>query len=394
MDDLRQMTGARIDVPNSREPTSDGKVEIRIKGTKSQVAQAKKLIEEKRNVFDQTVVRTMDVDKKHHRALIGPQGSILRDMVIKAGGSDDRRELARTVQFPKAESDGNTIKLEGHKDVVEKIMAAMEKIIATRDNQITETIDVPAEKHRSLIGRGGDIKKDLESQFSVSLDIPRQGQGTMIKVTGLAANVEQAKARIVELTHEPAGSTATVQIPRQLHHAIADNGQFFRRMRNEHGVTIDHAGEKPPAKPTATNAARSNGTSALPLITDDPATETFSWSTANAQVDVPGDISWVLRGPPEKMARAQEMLEVALQSASAATTYGYLTLGDPGKYRFVIGQGGKTVNAIRKATGCKITVPRDGNGESIIVEGGADGCERAREMILAAVREGPPAREY
>lgn len=74
MDDLRQMTGARIDVPNSREPTSDGKVEIQIKGTKSQVAQAKKLIEEKRNVFDQTIVRTLDVDKKHHRALIGPQG--------------------------------------------------------------------------------------------------------------------------------------------------------------------------------------------------------------------------------------------------------------------------------------------------------------------------------
>lgn len=317
-------------------------------------------------------------------------------MVIKAGGSDDRRELARTVQFPKAESDGNTIKLEGQKEIVERIMAAMEEIIATRDNQITETIDVPAEKHRSLIGRGGDIKKDLESRFSVTLDIPRQGQGTMIKVTGLAANVEQAKARIIELTHEPAGSTATVQIPRRLHHAIADNGQFFRRLRNDHGVTIDHAGEKPPAKPAATNQARSNGTTALPLITDDPTTaaENFSWSTANAQVDVPGDISWVLRGAPEKMARAQEVLEAALQSASAATTYGYLTLADARKYRFVIGQGGKTVNAIRKETGCKITVPRDGNGESIIVEGSADGCERAREMILAAVREGPPAREY
>lgn len=78
MDELRQETGARIDVPNARD-TKDpsGKVDIQIKGTKTQVAQAKKLLEEKKNVFDSTVSKTLDVNKKYHSALIGTRGLLI-----------------------------------------------------------------------------------------------------------------------------------------------------------------------------------------------------------------------------------------------------------------------------------------------------------------------------
>lgn len=74
LDELRQLTGARIDVPADRETDT---VEISIKGTASQVSKAKKALEEKRAVFDDTVVKTVDVDKKHHRALIGASGKSL-----------------------------------------------------------------------------------------------------------------------------------------------------------------------------------------------------------------------------------------------------------------------------------------------------------------------------
>jgi len=63
------------------------------------------------------------------------------------------------VQFPKAESDGNTIKLEGKADVIDKIIARMNQIVLERDSQTTETIEVPTDKHRSLIGRGGETKQ-------------------------------------------------------------------------------------------------------------------------------------------------------------------------------------------------------------------------------------------
>lgn len=71
LDELRQVTGARIDVPADRDTDI---VEILIKGTASQVAKARKALEEKRAVFDDTVEQTIDVDKKLHKALIGPGG--------------------------------------------------------------------------------------------------------------------------------------------------------------------------------------------------------------------------------------------------------------------------------------------------------------------------------
>lgn len=75
MEALRQTTGARIDVPNARDiKEPSGQVEIQIRGTKTQVAQAKKLIEEKKAVFDKTVTKTIEIDRKYHSALIGSQG--------------------------------------------------------------------------------------------------------------------------------------------------------------------------------------------------------------------------------------------------------------------------------------------------------------------------------
>lgn len=77
MESLRLETNAHIDVPSSREAASpDGRAEIKIRGSKTAVEKAKKLIEEKAKVFDNTVTRSLDVDRKHHRRIIGPQGKL------------------------------------------------------------------------------------------------------------------------------------------------------------------------------------------------------------------------------------------------------------------------------------------------------------------------------
>ena len=319
-------------------------------------------------------------------------GSNLRKIVVDAGGSDNGRDLARTIQFPKAESDGNIIKIEGNKDVVEKIIAAIQEIISERDSQTTETIDVPTDKHRSLIGRGGETKKALESKFTVSIDIPRQGNGqTGVKIVGLPANVEKAKVHILDLIKDQEGET--VQVPRKVHHSIADNGQFFRKLRSNHQITVDHAGHKIPEKPAAPSNARTNGGS-LPLITDDAeaAADAFSWNVITADSNIDGDIPWVLRGPPDNVAKAKETLTAAIEQALKSTSTGYLVLPDPTTYRYVIGPGGSKVNSIRETTGCKITVPHNkAKDEAIEISGSAEGIEKAKEMVLQFVKEGSNA---
>lgn len=266
----------------------------------------------------------------------------------------------------------------------------MEAIVAQRESQVVETIDVPTEKHRSLIGRGGETKKELESKFNVSIDIPRQGNGqTGVKITGQPTGVAEAKEHIQNLVKEEEGET--VQVPKNLHHAISDNGQFFRRLKKDHQVNVDHAGHKIPPKPAAPSNTRTNS-GALPLITDDQeaSSDAFSWNVINVlDSSMDGEIPWILRGPPENVAKAKSSLAAAIEQAQKNTTTGYLVLPDPRTYRYVIGQGGSKVNSIRKQTGCKINVPRDqAQDEAIEVNGSAEGVEKARELILEAVKEG------
>jgi len=75
MESMRLETGAQIDVPNAREAAGPGgRAEIKIKGSKKAVEEAKKLIEEKAKVFDNTVTRNLEIERRHHRLIIGAQG--------------------------------------------------------------------------------------------------------------------------------------------------------------------------------------------------------------------------------------------------------------------------------------------------------------------------------
>jgi len=71
MDKLRAETGAQIDIP--KRDGSD-RVTIHIKGTKQQVDKAKAELQKRSKAFDNIVTRNINVDRKHHRALIGAGG--------------------------------------------------------------------------------------------------------------------------------------------------------------------------------------------------------------------------------------------------------------------------------------------------------------------------------
>lgn len=75
MEALRLDTGAFVDVPSAKEAAvANGRAEIKIKGSKQAVEAAKKVIEERAKLFDNTVTRNLEVDRKHHRTIIGAQG--------------------------------------------------------------------------------------------------------------------------------------------------------------------------------------------------------------------------------------------------------------------------------------------------------------------------------
>ncbi|KAL1882591.1 hypothetical protein Plec18167_003008 [Paecilomyces lecythidis] len=391
MDKLRADTGAQIDVPGANDaPDASGRVEIKIKGTKKQVDEAKKILQQRSKEFDSIVTKTIEVDKKYHKALIGAGGANIRKIVVDAGGPNDG-SAARIVKFPRPDSNENTIKLEGNGAVVEKITAAIQDFVKERDDQVTTTIDVPQSQHRLLIGRGGDTRRDLESKFNVTLDVPKQGSGrTDVKIKGPSNSVEEAKEHILNSLKEQQGET--IEVPRHLHHTISENGSFFRRLRNDYHVTVDHAGHQIPPKPSVDSRNGANGSS-LPLITDEPgaAADAHSWKVVdNSSVAADqSTIPWVLTGSSENVAKAKAALEKAISSASQQSATGYLILPDPKTYRFVVGQGGNQINSIRKKTGCRVNVPKDqAKGEAIEIKGSKESVEQAKDLILEAVEAG------
>ncbi|KAL4739611.1 hypothetical protein BDV11DRAFT_187290 [Aspergillus similis] len=396
MDKLRADTGAQIDVPGVNDaPDASGRVEIKIKGTKKQVEEAKKILQQRSSEFDATVTKTINVDKKHHKSLIGGGGANIRKLVAEAGGPTDS-SASRLVRFPRAESDDITIKLEGNGEIVDKIIAAIEQFVQEREDQVVVNLEVPPVQHRLLIGRGGDTRRGIESQFGVTLDIPRQGSGRSdVKLKGPSNAVEQAKEHILAMLKDQQG--VSVDVPSHLHHAIADNGSFFRRLRNDYQVTVDHAGQQIPPKPNVEDSRSVvNGASSLPLITDEPsdALDAHSWKVVDnnhvaSDPSQPATIPWVLAGSTDNVHKAKAALEKAIAAASQQSATGYLILPDPKTYRFVVGQGGSQINSIRKQTGCRINVPKDqAKGEAIEIKGSKENLDKAKDLILEAVRAG------
>lgn len=72
---LRQETDCQIDLPERN--STDDPAEIKIKGKKADVLKAKKILEDSKSVFDDTVTKTIDVERKYHGALIGNHGEYL-----------------------------------------------------------------------------------------------------------------------------------------------------------------------------------------------------------------------------------------------------------------------------------------------------------------------------
>ncbi|KAI9681790.1 MAG: hypothetical protein M1829_000535 [Trizodia sp. TS-e1964] len=351
------------------------------------------MLHERTKKPDDNIVRTIEVDKKHHKALIGIRGSAIRDIVVSAGGPDDQKELARMVRFPRQDSDEAMVRVEGSKAVVDKIISSLEDIIKQREDQVADVLQVAPEKHRFLIGRSGETRKNIESTFAVSVEIPKQSaadeERATIRIVGMPANVEKAKAHITSIIKDQEGET--IQVPRRVHHLITDHGQIFRRLKADHKVTVDHNGQKPPARPTGFSPRTRVNEGQLPLISDEgDSSSNYSWEIHNLN-DSPesGDIPWILHGPSEGVAKARAILEKSISQAQKDSTTGYLILPDPKTYRFVVGRGGSQVNSIRNDTGCKITVPRDqAAGEAIEIRGSEQGVNEAKNIILELVRSG------
>lgn len=328
--------------------------------------------------------------------------------MIEAGGPEDQRERNRLVRVPPISAPEDVIRLEGPPDVVEKLAESIQSFVDQREKRVSEIISVAPERHGLLIGRGGQTRRALESEFSVSLGIPNTSvtgpERSAIKIAGESENVARAKDRILGMVRGQEGEV--VPVSHRLYHAVVEarHPNIFLALSRDFKVSVDHAGQQKPPRYEIQAPTRSAAMTGLPLITDATidtsmadVEDNHTWDVVSSipeadDASVEETIPWVLKGQDsESIAKAKEQLLKAV-AAAEQTHVGFLGLPDSSLYRYVIGDRGSIINGIRRETGCRIDIPQLGSSEAIRIQGDQESLEYAKQLMLDAVINGSSGR--
>lgn len=336
---------------------ANGYSEVELTGSKSALKEATAKIQEIIDEIENFVSRTIKVDPIYHRDLIGPGGSIMKEIISKAGGDEvPRNRQYKLLNIPNEGSGSDEVTSQGDKTIVDKIVAAVEKIIEEKKASITEEIDLPKEKHRLIIGPSGSIRHSLQNEFGVTIDIPRPNdESTIVKVSGLPDKIAAAKVKIEELTKDDWNES--IDVPAVYHALVSERGAIFKKLKNDFNVEVAHGNFTRQASklssasiPTPPESAYPEGSEAF-KFTIVPTEETNGSTSEEI-------IPWRLKGSEEDTAKAAKFISERLELAKNAKSIGWFYASQPSVFSKVIGPQGSKVNQIRKKSHTFITIPR------------------------------------
>ena len=173
------------------------------------------------------------------------------------------------------------------------------------------------------------------------------------------------QARIQEAPTPVELLTAVASVPLKYHHAISQQGGFFRNLRS-YGVQVEQSIH--PQKFAVPAHLPQNATSTARIDDAEEDAPESSWQVApNYQDAEEGDSEWTLKAKDAAgLERAQDDIKAAIEQAEAMTHVGFLTLVDRSAFPKIVGSKGSNVARLRAETGADITVGRDNNTIVII----------------------------
>lgn len=170
--------------------------------------------------------------------------------------------------------------------------------------------------------------------------------------------------------------TRTITVPLKYHHAVTQQGNFFRNLRS-YGVQVEQSllPKKPAVPPHPEQQA-----GATEARIDDPEGDTSSpsvqWQVVlNYQDAEEGDSDWTFKAKDQAgLDKALKTAEDAIAHAKEMSHVGFLTLADRSSFPRVVGAKGANVARLRAESGADITVSRE---DSTIVIVGKPFCVRS-----------------
>lgn len=355
-----------------------GYAEVKLTGSKSGLKQAIAKLNEIIKEVEEFVSIDVEVESKYHRDLIGPGGSKMREIISIAGGDDitPRGRYHRLLTIPNEDSGSDLINSQGPKQIVNKIIEQINELVANKKASIVEELDIAKEKHRLIIGPSGSIRQDLEKEFNVSINVPRaDNKSTLVKISGLPQNIENAKSKILELTKDD--WSASLDVPEAYHALVAERGAIFNYLKQEFNVEVTHG-------QNLSRKASKLSNSSIPSVDEKPEEDSkFIISELSSEVDESKIIPWRLKGDEESTSKALKFLTERLETAKSSNYQAWFYSSKPSSFSRIIGPSGSTVKKLRESTKTFITVPRasDKNNNYVYLVGTEDALNEAKLAI-------------
>ncbi|EDO16083.1 hypothetical protein Kpol_1016p25 [Vanderwaltozyma polyspora DSM 70294] len=413
INDLRAEYGVEIDFvedTSSDEIKNREEVEVEIIGTREAIKEASDKVQSIIYDTENFVLEKYEIDPKYNKAIIGLNGTVLRDIISKAGG--DHLTINRPVNVPKSGSNEGYITIQGPKEFVSKVIKQIDTIISNIDNTVSESIDVPTERLGALIGPVGTIRRQLETEFDIKLQIPnRNNRSGKVTIVGLPENVSSAKKKIAELLDDKID--LEIEVPASIQEFVSERGAFVQRLRLHEFVNVRYGNsakkvaklDKVPIK-IPVEKVRGDGKEALKLtieeLSDLPeasTAETIVWKLSYEPLDIDGLLdsdssknTETSGSPAEERAKhienAKSLIEERIASAPEAKYAGYIFCSDIKKFSRVIGPVGSRINKLRSESGCIISIPKksDKINDVVFIRGTEDGVTKVSEVIMNILR--------
>ncbi|XP_069344150.1 vigilin isoform X2 [Eulemur rufifrons] len=240
---------------------------VTLKGAKDCVEAAKKRIQEIIEDLEAQVVIECAIPQKFHRSVMGPKGSriqqITRDFNVQIKFPDREENPVHSVE-PVVQENGDDvgegreakeadpgsprrcdiIVISGRKEKCEAAKDALEALVP-----VTIEVEVPFDLHRYVIGQKGSGIRKMMDEFEVNIHVPApELQSDVIAITGLAANLDRAKAGLLERVKELQAEQedralrsfklSVIVDPKYHPKIIGRKGAVITQIRLEHDVNI------------------------------------------------------------------------------------------------------------------------------------------------------------
>uniref|UniRef100_A0A224ZBN2 Vigilin n=1 Tax=Rhipicephalus zambeziensis TaxID=60191 RepID=A0A224ZBN2_9ACAR len=345
-------------------PQQDSKSDrVTLSGPKDDVDKAKKQLLNLSNEKQlSSYTEEVRAQPKHHRFLIGKNGSNIRKVREKTG--------ARIIFPTDRDENQDTIVIIGKKEAVLDAKKQLEEMIESLEKVVEEEMRIDPKYHRHFVARRGEELQHIANEFGgVQVSFPRSGDHSeVVTLKGAKECVEGARKRILEIVQDlEARVTIECVIPQQHHRTIMGaKGHKVQRINQEFNVHI-----KFPERDFRDRETLENGDVA---VNGDVATEEEPSKPRKEDLIL-------ITGKQEDCEKAREAL-LALVPVTQEVEVPFKL------HRFIIGQKGAGVRRLMEDHDVNITVPPQADeSDTLVISGLADNVASAKEALLERVNQ-------